>query len=96
MVNKQPARRTGFVKVTFTLPRAEAVTVHVMGDFNDWRPVHATNRTQDGGWRLTVELERERAYQYRYLLDGTVWANDPAAEQSVANPYGGENSVVAT
>lgn len=96
MVKTEAARRKGFVKVTFSLPHAEAATVHVMGDFNDWRPAHAMSRTEDGGWWLTAELERGREYQYRYLLDGTVWVNDPDAEQSVANPHGGENSVLAT
>jgi len=48
MVKTQRASRRGFVKVTFSLPHAEAATVHVMGDFNDWRPVHAMRRTDDG------------------------------------------------
>ena len=96
MVKTKRARNKGLVTVTFTLPRTESATVHVMGDFNDWRPVHAMERAEDGGWRLTVELERGREYQYRYLLDGTVWTNDPDAERSVANPYGGENSVLTT
>jgi 1,4-alpha-glucan branching enzyme len=96
MVKTQRARRKGFVSVTFSLPGAEAATVHVMGDFNDWRPVHAMRRTRDGPWELTLELEPGREYQFKYLADETVWINDPDADKSVANPYGGENSVVAT
>ena len=96
MVKQQPARRKGFVKVTFLLRPAEAATVQVMGDFNDWRPVHAMRRTDDGEWQLTLELERGREYQFKYLLDETVWIDDPDVEQSIANPYGGENSVIAT
>ena len=94
MVRKQRARRKGFVKVTFSLPRAEATTVHVMGDFNDWRPVHPMRRTDDGGWQLTLDLERGREYQFKYLLDDSMWINDPDVEKSVANPYGDTNSAV--
>jgi 1,4-alpha-glucan branching enzyme len=96
MVKTQRASRKGFVKVAFSLPHVEAATLHVMGDFNDWRPVHAMRRTDDGEWQLSLELEHGREYQFKYLLDETVWINDPHVEKSVANPYGGENSVVAT
>jgi 1,4-alpha-glucan branching enzyme len=96
MVKQQRARRKGCVKVTFLLRPAEAATVHVMGDFNDWHPVHAMRRTDDGAWQLTLQLERGREYQFKYLLDETVWINDPEVEKSAANSYGGENSVIAT
>lgn len=96
MVKTQPAGKKGLVKVTFTLPLAEAGTVHVMGDFNDWRPVHSMRRTVEGRWQLTLELERGREYAFKYLLDDTVWINDPDLGKVAANPYGGENSVIAT
>lgn len=96
MVKTQRTRRKGFVKATFSLPRAEAATVHVMGDFNDWRPVHAMRRTADGVWQLTLELEAGHEYQYKYLLNQTAWLSDSEAVKSVANPYGGDNSVLAT
>lgn len=96
MVAVELRSRKGLAKVTFSCPESAAQTMHVVGDFNDWRPIHAMKRTADGGWRLTLELERGRQYQYRFLQDGTVWINDPEAAQSVPNPYGGENSLLAT
>jgi hypothetical protein len=47
-------------------------------------------------WQVTLELLRGRQYQYRYLLNGREWCNDCNADQYVANPFGGENSVVET
>lgn len=96
MVKQQRVRRKGYIKVTFLLRPAKAATVHVMGDFNDWRPIHAMRRRDDGEWHLSLELERGHEYQFKYLLDETVWITDPDAERSVADPYGGANSVVAT
>ena len=96
MVKVQRKPQQGLVKVTFTFLQPTAQTVHVMGDFNDWRPVNAMERTADGSWRLTMKLTRGREYQYRYLQDGIVWTNDPDATASVANPFGSENSLLAT
>ena len=45
---------------------------------------------------LTLELESGRQYQFLYLVDQTAWINDPEVETSIANPYGGDNSPVAT
>jgi hypothetical protein len=39
-------------------------------------------------------LEPGHDYQFRYLVDGETWLNDPAADKYVPNPFGSENSVV--
>jgi hypothetical protein len=41
-------------------------------------------------------LEAGKEYQFRYLIDGTVWKNDPQADSFVENSFGEENSVVST
>jgi hypothetical protein len=43
-----------------------------------------------------LELEAGKAYQYRYLVNGTDWYNDWRADHYVPNEYGGDNSVVIT
>ncbi len=97
MLKKRRFKKQSVVKVTFVLPpEVEADTVHLMGEFNDWQTSQPMRRQKDGGWRVTVNLEPGGEYQFRYLLDGRSWLNDPQADKYVTNPYGEQNSVVVT
>ncbi len=83
-------------KATFILPQGIAArSAHVVGDFNGWDE-QATPMTQlkSGVWKAQVRLEAGRSYQYRYLVNGSEWHNDSAADRYVPNPYGGDNSVI--
>jgi 1,4-alpha-glucan branching enzyme len=85
------------VRVTFSLPAQEGdESVYLVGHFNDW-DVRATPMasTSAGNWVVEVSLRPNREYQFRYLVNGTLWRNDPAADSFVHNQYGSENSVVA-
>jgi 1,4-alpha-glucan branching enzyme len=74
-------------------PGAKKVTV--VGDFNDWdRESNPMRKLKDGSFTLTIEFEKGRDYRFRYLVDGTRWANDWRADRYVKNPYGGDDSVV--
>ena len=43
----------------------------------------------------TLDLEKVREYQYRYLLNKKNWRNDADADKYVPTPFGdSENSVV--
>ena len=86
------------VRVTFTLPNSIwADVIYLVGDFNNWdRTSHRLQRGRDGDWNVTIDLELGRSYQFRYLRDGDHWMNDSQADAYVANPYGGDNSVVVT
>ena len=46
-------------------------------------------------WTITVDLELNREYQFRYLKDGE-WMNDNQADAYAQNPYGSDNFVVVT
>ena len=86
-------------KVTFELPgeaAATATSVHLVGDFNDWDSVGMPmKRRKDGSFSVTVDLDCDREYQYKYLIDGKTWENDWAADKYIPSPMGdGENSVV--
>jgi len=86
-------------KVTFKLPRAaapHAERVCIAGDFNDWdTDTHVMKKLKSGVFTITLELLPEREYQFRYLVDGTVWVNDWHADKYVKCHYGGcDNSVV--
>jgi 1,4-alpha-glucan branching enzyme len=83
-------------RVTFLLPGDVAVqTVALCGEFNNWDPTaHPMRQRKDGSFAVTLSLPAGRPYRYRYLLDGTRWANDPTADGSVPNPFGAEDSLV--
>jgi 1,4-alpha-glucan branching enzyme len=86
-----PALREQEVVLTFYA--ADAKVVQVAGTFNDWRP-EATplEHTGSGDWAVRLTL-KSGLYEYHFVVDG-VWTDDPQAEQSVANPFGGLNSVL--
>lgn len=95
MLKKTRVKRTGRVRVTFKYPARSAKSVQIAGQFSDWQPVEM-KRGRDGEWQTIIELEPGRAYEFRYLVDGRQWVNDPAADRYVPNPFGAENCVAVT
>jgi 1,4-alpha-glucan branching enzyme len=85
-------------RVTFSLlDSIWADAIYLVGDLNQWnRTSHPLQRDREGGWRITVDLEPGRVYQFRYLRGGQEWLNDSQSDAYVANPYGSDNSVVVT
>ncbi len=99
-LTKQYLKSKQICKVTFSLP-AEAVAdskeVVVLGDFNDWNTSSATplKKQKDGSYKAILELEPGKEYQFRYLIDGSKWENDWAADKYVsAGDSSDDNSVV--
>lgn len=86
-------------KVTFRLPKdaaPRAANVALVGDFNDW-DTDATpmTRLKNGDFKVTLELEPGREYQYRYLIENEIWENDWEADRYSPSGFeGAENSVV--
>jgi hypothetical protein len=68
---------------------------HVVGSFNDWNQTsHPMNDDDgDGTWEATVELAPGE-YRYKFLVDGNTWLEDPNAQDSADDGYGGSNSVI--
>ena len=84
-------------RVTFRLPgEMWANSIYLVGDFNEWnRLSHPFQLNREGVWTITVDLEANRFYQFRYLYDGT-WINDNQADAYVRNNFGSDNFVVVT
>lgn len=86
-------------KVTFKIPDKEANSArnaHVLGEFNDWSAATLPmKRHKKGGFSLTLDLEKGREYQFRYLLDDHQWQNEPEADAFVPTHFGDSfNSVI--
>lgn len=98
MLKKQLMKGKPVCKVTFyTEPAKEANSVMLVGDFNEWSEAASPmEQLKDGRFKLTMNLEADREYQFRYLVDGAEWQNDAQADAYVPNPFSGDNSVVVT
>jgi 1,4-alpha-glucan branching enzyme len=98
MLKKQFLKTKPVCKVTFTLPEAiKAETAYLVGDFNNWdEKATQMKKTKNGQFSTTLELDKGREYQFRYLVNGTEWHNDWHADKYMPNPFSGDNSVVTT
>jgi 1,4-alpha-glucan branching enzyme len=80
------------VEITLSAPQAKAVAI--AGTFNNWDPSKTPmRRVRNGDWSARVTLPPGR-HEYRFVVDGQ-WLSDPGARESVPNPYGATNSVLA-
>jgi 1,4-alpha-glucan branching enzyme len=99
-IRKQFLKSQPVCKVTFHIPHTignSAGQAHVVGDFNNWS-ISATpmKRLKTGAFSATVELEKGRSYQFRYLLGQSHWENDPDADGYLATPFeDSQNSVIS-
>ena len=50
-------------------------------------------RSKDGSFSVTITLQKNKEYEFRYLLDGERWENEGNADKYVTNEHGSENSV---
>ncbi len=97
MLEKEYLKPENRCKVTFSLPLeacAHAQTVQVLGDFNNWDKESGFMERTTNGFQSTLDLEADRRYEFRYLIDGEIWENDWNADAYVPSPFGVDNSVV--
>jgi 1,4-alpha-glucan branching enzyme len=97
MLDKNYLKTRNVCKVTFSLPAAvQGENVFLVGDFNEWSETATPmKRQKDGSFTVTLELDKGKEYQFRYLVNGSEWHNDWQADRYVPNPFSGDNSVVA-
>jgi alpha-amylase/alpha-mannosidase (GH57 family) len=80
--------------VLFTLDAPGAAQVALAGSFNNWSPTAQAMAKREGSvWQVVLSLGPGR-YEYKFVVDGKDWRGDPDNPLSVADPYGGKNSVV--
>ncbi len=96
-ISKQYLKSKPVCKVTFVVPAeqaAEAESVAVLGEFNDWQATEL-KKQKNGDFATTLTLPKDQEFQFRYLLDGAIWQNDNAADAYVPSPLCfEENSVL--
>jgi len=93
--NHDNARNTALqlVPVHFEYTNPAAVSVCIAGSFNHWRPeAKALHSSGLGKWWKETALA-PGTYEYCLVVDGK-WIPDPDARETVANPFGGRNSIL--
>jgi len=93
------------VPVKFRFKANHAKSVWVCGAFNKWGGTALgktlsseyyyamTGPDKNRYWSVTVKLPAGR-YQYKFVINGSVWIPDPENGQSLPDNHGGKNSVV--
>ena len=97
-IKKQFLKSKPVCKVTFKVPKKDATDaneVYLVGEFNQWNETALPMQgLKSGDFKTTIELEKGREYQFRYLVDGETWVNDSDADKYVSTPFSSENSVL--
>ena len=95
MLKKKFIKTKQEVEVAFELAQDKAAKVELVCDANAWEPIEM-KRSKEGKFRAKMRFPAEQRIQFRYLVDGTTWANDEQADAYCRNQFGGENSVLDT
>lgn len=90
--DNSPNPGSKLVPVRFEFRDANARTVYVAGTFNHWQPEAKELHASAGYWWKETNLA-PGTYEYCFIVDGR-WISDPQAKETVANPFGGRNSIL--
>lgn len=87
--------------VTFTVnvnAAAGASKIFLVGEFNNWdETATPMKKNKDGSFSVRKQLEINKEYQFRYLIDGKNWINDWKADKYIRSELvNDDNSVVTT
>lgn len=99
-IKKQFLKTRPVCKVTFRLSKDDvqnADSVHITGEFNGWNKLKTPmKQLKNGSFTVTLDLEKNNDYQFRYLVDKQIWINDAEADKYVPSGFSGsDNSVVS-
>lgn len=90
---RMPRRPSTKQPVVFEYFDPSASIVTLVGDFNKWdlkaRPL---KRDAGGLWKVTVRLE-PGTYQYKFVVNGERWEEDPLNLHRTYNEHGTFNSI---
>jgi 1,4-alpha-glucan branching enzyme len=101
---KEPARKTRSLRraprakvakevVVFEYFDPSAKIVTVTGDFNKWNQTAKPMKRDAGGlWKVKVRLD-PGSYQYKFVVNGERWEEDPLNLHRAMNEHGTYNSI---
>jgi len=94
MVQKTYFKTKDYCKVKFSFKVENADTVEILGLNNDWSNAVIMSRKKDGSFSADVNLPKDTKHEFKYLVNETIWLNEPEADSLKPNEFGGTNSVI--
>jgi serine protease AprX len=70
-----------------------AHSVSVAGDFNGWSQT-LLKRNESGLWFTDIVIPGTGRFEYKFIINGQRWIEDPSNGMKAPNNYGGLNSVL--
>jgi len=94
MVQKTYYKTKDYCKVKFSYRTDEAETIAIVGLNSDWKNSITMSKKKDGSFTADVTLPKDSTHEFKYLVNETLWLNEPEADKEVPNVFGGSNSVI--
>lgn len=94
MIQKTYYKTKDYCKVKFTFKPENAEKVAIAGLNGDWENFVTMTKKKDGTFTAEVSLPKESEHQFKYVINESLWVNDPEADKETTNEFGGKNSVV--
>lgn len=90
-MKKQYLKNKEVCKLTFQLKDSVdgVENARIVGDFNNWdTQSEPMKKLKTGGFSQTINLDAGKSYQFKYLINDSLWINEPEADQLVPNGMG--------
>ena len=82
-------------RLLFVFHDDSAQSVSVAGDFNGWSHLATPlQRDASGLWLTKIGIPRAGRFEYKFIIDGRRWIEDPSNGMKAPDSYGGLNSVL--
>jgi serine protease AprX len=80
-------------RIAFVFHDDNANSVSVAGDFNGWRHT-PLKRNGSGLWITEIAALRTGRFEYKFIVNGQRWIEDPGNGMKAPDSFGGLNSVI--
>lgn len=100
IVRKEYQKKDRVCRVVFQMINGNGLyarNIRIVGEFNNWnKKAKPMNKPKEGVFIQELELEPNREYQFRYLVDDFFWENEPQADGLIPSGIDKEdyNSVI--
>jgi len=94
MILKTYYKTKDYCKVKFSFTDENAETVQIRGLNSDWQKSILMAKKKDGSFTADVTLPKDSKHQFKYVVNETLWLNEPEADSQEPNEFGGSNSVI--
>jgi hypothetical protein len=94
MVQKTYYKTKDYCKVKFSFDVENAETIDILGLNNNWKTPISMSKKKDGSFSADVSLPKDSHHEFKYLVNGKEWFNEPSADGEKHHSFGGTNSLI--